>query len=102
MTQKKSLRQARDGDTAALSLGRQHGCAPEQIAIMPGDDCDPLTAKMQPAIDKSRAKLRKEVGDNFAGELCIILPPLPASPPFAPNKSHSATRCALDRRRCRL
>jgi len=64
----KTLRQARGGATAALSLGRQHGCAPEQITIMPGDDCDdPLTAKMQPAIDKSREKLRKEVGDNFAG-----------------------------------
>jgi len=67
VTQKKSLRQDREGIVAEPQLGRMHGCKPEQITIMPQDDCDPLAAKMQPAIDKFKERVQQEHGDNFAG-----------------------------------
>jgi len=66
-TQIKTLREDREGIVAEPQLGRMHGCKPEQITIMPTDDCDPLTAKMQPAIEKFDQRLQEEHGDNFAG-----------------------------------
>ena len=63
----KTLREDRLGIVAEPQLGRTHGCAPEQIVIMPEDDCDPLAAKMQPAIDKFDKRVQEEHGDNFAG-----------------------------------
>jgi hypothetical protein len=65
--QQKTLRQDRLGIVAEPQLGRAHGCAPEQIIIMPQDDCDPLAAKMQPAIDRFAKREQDEHGDNFAG-----------------------------------
>jgi hypothetical protein len=65
--QQKTLRQDRQGIVAEPQLGRTHGCAPEQIIIMPQDDCDPLAAKMQPAIDRFAKREQDEHGDNFAG-----------------------------------
>ena len=66
-TQKKTLRQDRLGIVAEPQLGRMHGCKPEQITIMPTDDCDPLTAKMQPAVTRFDQRVQAEHGDNFAG-----------------------------------
>lgn len=66
-TQKKTLREDRLGIVAEPQLGRAHGCKPEQITIMPTDDCDPLAAKMQPAIDAFDKRVQEEHGDNFAG-----------------------------------
>lgn len=45
-----TLREKRNGVYASPHMGRMHGCKPEGIILVPGDDCDPLTAKMQPAL----------------------------------------------------
>ena len=66
-TQQKTLRQDREGVVAAPQLGRMHGCKPEQISVMPTDDCDPLAAKMQPAIDAFDKRVQAAHADNFAG-----------------------------------
>jgi hypothetical protein len=66
-THKKTLREDRLGIVAEPQLGRAHGCKPEQITIMPTDDCDPLAEKMQPAIDAFDKRVQEEHGDNFAG-----------------------------------
>jgi hypothetical protein len=66
-TQKKSLRQDRQGIVAYQQLGRMHGCKPEQISVMPADDCDPLAAKMQPAIKAFHKRVQDAHADNFAG-----------------------------------
>jgi hypothetical protein len=67
VTHKKTLRQDREGIVASPQLGRMHGCQPEQITIIPSDDCDPLAAKMQPAVDHFHEHMRAEQNDNFAG-----------------------------------
>ena len=45
-----TLREQRNRVYASPHMGRAHGCKPEGITLVPGDDCDPLTAKMQPAL----------------------------------------------------
>ena len=71
-THKKTIRQDRAGIVAEPTLGRAHGCKPEQItafSLSSGaqDDCDPLAAVMQPAIDDFNKRVQEEHGKPFAG-----------------------------------
>lgn len=45
---------------AAPQLGRRHGCKPEQIRIVPGDDCDPLYELMEPSVEKYWDRVKNE------------------------------------------
>lgn len=64
-----SLRQDRNGELAAENMGRAHGCYVQQVtgATAMLDDCDPLEAKMQPAIAAESQRLAAETEGNLGG-----------------------------------
>jgi len=62
-----SMTQDRRGEGADLNLGRYHGCESEQIVLYPRDDCDPLKAKMMPAILAHKYKVRKQTWKTKGG-----------------------------------
>jgi len=69
MQQALSLRQDRDGVLAQERMGRPHGCYIRQVtgATVMLDDCDPLEAKMQPAIEAESQRLAEATADNLGG-----------------------------------
>ncbi|EKX40684.1 hypothetical protein GUITHDRAFT_154053 [Guillardia theta CCMP2712] len=66
-TQIKSEAEDRLGITAQPALGRAHGCRPEQIVVFPEDDCDPLTEKMKPGIQKWNALVAAQTSKTLGG-----------------------------------
>ena len=69
MQQALSLRHDRDGVLAQERMGRAHGCYIRQVtgATAMLDDCDPLGAKMEPAIEAESQRLAEATADNLGG-----------------------------------
>lgn len=65
--QQLTLRQDRNGENAEPTLGRWHGCSPQQIVAVPGDDCDPLALKMAPMLARHADQLAERAEKTFAG-----------------------------------
>ena len=67
MQQQLTMRQDEAGLKARPTLGRMHGCKPEQIRFYPEDDCDPLlTNNVYPAEEAIRKRIKEEPYDTFA------------------------------------
>lgn len=67
LQQQLTMRQDEAGLKARPTLGRMHGCKPEQIRLYPEDDCDPLlTNKVYPAEEELRRRIKEEPYDTFA------------------------------------
>ena len=89
-----TLREQRNRVYASPHMGRAHGCKPEGITLVPGDDCDPLTAKMQPALarwESIRSSRQPTIG----------APPSPAPSQFCkklradPNQTYNTSSRVL-------
>ena len=64
-----SASQEAAGETAAPNMGRDHGCGIMQVTGSTAmlDDCDPLSAKMQPLIDAESQRLAAATAGNKGG-----------------------------------